>query len=1137
MEQIKETLLQSLNTGFIDKSVISSAEYRPVLLTNDKEKRIKILSTIDWELKNCNEFWISVAFVTTSGIATIMNTLIELQKKGVKGKILVSQYLNFSQPEALKRLLNFENIELKIAINGNFHSKGYLFKNDKLHDLIIGSSNLTANALCVNKEWNLKVSATAESQIICSALGVFQSEFDKAKKVDMQFISDYETIYKKQRDFNNNQIEIIESSLGKRIVPNEMQKIALSNLEKIRLEDKNKALLISATGTGKTFLSAFDVYKYNPTKFLFVVHRANIAEAALKTFKTVFGNTKSMGLYSGDRKEKDKEFIFSTIQTISREEHLKEFDPEYFDYIVIDESHRAGADSYKKIMGHFKPKFLLGMTATPERTDGFDIFGMFNHTIAYEIRLHRAMEEDMLSPFHYFGITDISINGEVLNDNTDFNKLASEERIERVIEKVKLYGCDNGIVRGLIFCSKIDECKALSDGFNKRGYKTIALTGNSSEEDRTAAINRLESNSIKDKLDYLFTVDIFNEGVDIPSVNQIILLRPTQSAIIFVQQLGRGLRKVKDKDYLTVIDFIGNYSNNYLVPIALYGDTSYNKDTLRKLITSGSSIIPGASTVNFDEFSMKKIFESIDNANFQLKKDLVKDYQLLRYRLGRMPMMMDFIEQGARDPFQYVLYSKSYFNFLASQEEGIFDLLNDYQRTLLALFSSEIANGKRIEEVVLLQTLLSSYKTEIKDLNNVLETKYGIKYSDSTMESCIRNINFKFIRKEKSIVFIKDGTIKFTDEFIDCLKNSDFSIFLKDALNYATYIYDLSFKKGKQCDGFILYQKYSRKDVCRILNWEYNEEATVYGYKINNNTCPIFVNYHKEDNIASSIKFPEKFLNSSNFLWYSKPQRKLSNSTIQSIRNHNNKLRLPLFMKKHNGEGTDFYYMGDVKPIDNSFSETTIKNDKGQDVPVVKVILELKIPVEDSIYNYITSSEIASEVVNELPINSSILDPNQKTFKTIPFNQVKPYVNAVPLVDISAAAGNFSDLQIHSDFEWIELPMNISAKEGYFVCKVIGESMNKKIPNGAYCLFKKDSGGSRNGKIVLVESTHINDSEFGSGYTVKEYFSSKNVNSESWNHESIKLRPLSFDSNYKEIEIKDDELNNFKVIGIFECIL
>jgi superfamily II DNA or RNA helicase len=198
------------------------------------------------------------------------------------------------------------------------------------------------------------------------------------------------------------------------------------------------------------------------------------------------------------------------------------------------------------------------MTATPERTDGHDIFKYFDYNIAYEIRLHKALEEEMLSPFHYYGVTDISVNGQIIDDNAAFDSLTSNERLDKIIEKSSFYGCDSGEVRGLVFCSKVEECKILAAEFTKRGLPSIYLSGENTEEERSNAIEQLESDNKEEKIQYIFSVDIFNEGVDIPRVNQIIMLRPTQSAIIFVQQLGRGLRKTDGKEYLTVIDFIGN---------------------------------------------------------------------------------------------------------------------------------------------------------------------------------------------------------------------------------------------------------------------------------------------------------------------------------------------------------------------------------------------------------------------------------------------------------------------------------------------------------------------------------------------------------------------------------------------------
>ncbi len=968
---IRQALSNSIQTGFVDQLIQSNKAYRPELLTNNREQGKKVLSTILRELEQCDEFWFSVAFVTTGGIATLMNTLIELEKKNIKGKILASQYLNFTQPEALRRIKQFKNIELRIATEGAFHSKGYLFRKGNVFDLIIGSSNLTQTALSSNKEWNLKISATENSELIGVAVEEFRQEFDAAQIVTEKYLIEYDLLWRARSQFEREIKEKRQTFEDLKVSPNQMQIDALKNLEHLRAIGKTKALLISATGTGKTYLSAFDVQKFKPKKFLFIVHRLTIAQEAMKTFKSLLGHEIKMGIYSGNRQELEADYIFSTIQTISKQEHLNNFDQSHFDYIVIDETHRAAADSYQRIMNHFTPDFLLGMTATPERTDGGDIFKMFDHNIAYEIRLHRALEENMLSPFHYYGVTDLTINDQEVDELTDFNHLTAKERVDRIIETTKQYGCDDGNVRGLIFCSKNEISIELSKEFNERGFQTSALTGESSEAERQRAIHLLESDVKSEKLDYIFTVDIFNEGIDIPSVNQIIMLRPTQSAIIFVQQLGRGLRKTGKKDYLTVIDFIGNYNNNYLVPIALYGDKTYNKDTLRKLIASGSNLIPGCSTINFDEISKKKIFDSIDSANMQMKRDLTKDYNILKYKLGRIPMMIDFLEHGSRDPQLYVKSFKSYFNFVSEQEDVFKWRINEKHKKLLELFSNEINNAKRIEETLLLKELIENGTVDLAVFKNIVKEKYGYDVSDATLDSCVLNLNFEFVTENKekklksareiyglNIVQKETGRLIIVNDFQTLLKQDDFKVFLLDSIGYALKTYDTKYNPAKFVSGFELYQKYTRKDVFRILNWNQNPLAqNVGGYMIasDKSNCPIFVNYKKEANISSTTKYEDKFVSAFTFQWMSKNKRRLTSPDVIAIRNSiQNNTRLPLFIKKSNDEGLEFYFMGDVAPIDASFEETTMKDDKGKEVSVVKIDFKMKTTVEDSIYEYLT---------------------------------------------------------------------------------------------------------------------------------------------------------------------------------------
>ena len=285
---------------------------------------------------------------------------------------------------------------------------------------------------------------------------------------------------------------------------------------------------------------------------------------------------------------------------------------------------------------------------------------MFDHNIACEIRLEDALREDLLCPFHYFGITELEINGEVFDDMNvrHFSYLVSDTRVEYILEKASYYGFSGDRVKGLIFCSRKEEASELSLKFNARGYRTIFLSGEDSQERRELSIARLTSDDREDYLDYILTVDIFNEGVDIPEINQVIMLRPTESPIVFVQQLGRGLRKADNKEYIVVLDFIGNYMNNFMIPVALSGDRTYNKDTIRKYVREGNQIIPGSSTIHFDEISKKQIFRSIDA--LKIKKEFLKEnYFHLKNKLGRIPTILDFYEYGEVDPMLFIDYSKN----------------------------------------------------------------------------------------------------------------------------------------------------------------------------------------------------------------------------------------------------------------------------------------------------------------------------------------------------------------------------------------------------------------------------------------------------------------------------------------------
>ena len=743
-----QNIQNGLNTAFLDKSITSNIMYRPQFISNDYRNGKKVLSTLEDELLHCDSFIISVAFITMGGITPLLQTLRILEEKGVPGKILTTDYLAFSDPKALDKLATFSNIKLKMYLvpdsKNGFHTKGYIFKKDEIYKIIVGSSNMTNTALTTNREWNTKIVSTKQGEFIHEILDEFNALWNNENTYSYdRFIGAYRVHYKEYNEIKKN--EHIIADLNSQLKPNSMQKAFITNLTKIQESGQNKALLISATGTGKTFASAFALKENNPKKALFLVHREQIAKQALKSYKKVFGTSKTFGLLSGNSKNTDVDYLFATMQTMSKTEVYTHFNPDEFDTIIIDEAHRIGSKSYQKIMHYFKPKFWLGMSASPERTDDFDVYSAFDHNIAYEIRLQQALEENLLCPFHYFGITDFLVDGEK-TDFTDFKYLTSNQRVDYIIQQIEYYGYSGDRVKGLMFCSSKKEASALSERLNLRGYRTIALNGEDSQESREEAIDRLTSNSRSDYLQYILTVDIFNEGVDIPEINQVVLLRPTQSPIVFVQQLGRGLRKAEEKEYVVILDFIGNYKNNFMIPIALSGDRSYNKDNIRRYVMEGERIIPGSSTIHFDEISKKQIFASIDKLS-GIKTFIKESYKNLKNKLNRTPLLMDFLNNHEVDPLVILKEYKTYYNLLKNiDDSSIENFFNNKELSILEYYSNIIANSRRPIEAELLNQIINLQTVNTSDLLNQINSEYNTQFNMNHLNSALSNISGNFIK-------------------------------------------------------------------------------------------------------------------------------------------------------------------------------------------------------------------------------------------------------------------------------------------------------------------------------------------------------------------------------------------------------
>ena len=720
-------------------------------------------------------------------------------------------------------------------------------------------------------------------------------------------------------------------------------------------------------------------------RVLFLVHRASLAVQAKKSYKRVFGSTISVGLVGAGYHEYNRDYVFATVETLNRDEHLQMYDPAEFDCIILDEAHHSSANTYQKVMNYFTPRLFLGMTATPDKRNdndsGENIYEIFNHQIAYEIRLQQAMEEDLLCPFHYFGITDLSVVQDTKSKNLseeDFNKLVCDERVKHVIEQSNYYGYSGDRVKGLIFCSRNRECKELSKKFNELGYRTVALSGEDSEMVRQDAFERLamdERDAAADKtpIDYIFSVDVLNEGVDIVEVNQVIMLRPTQSPIVFIQQLGRGLRKAEGKEYVVILDFIGNYNNNFMIPIALSGDRTYNKDNIRRYVMEGERMIPGASTIHFDEISKKRIFASVDNANFSDIRLIKENYTNLKNKLGRIPRLRDFDEYGEMDVIRIFDNNSlgSYYKFLVKYDKEYKTRLPEDEEKIIEFVSKKLANGKRIQELQMLKRILTYARGLAKfglfaGLSEDMR-KYGKDVSQDQKENIVNVMTNEFPagaskKTYAKCVFIekKENDYCPTKSFLQMLSNGEFYDILQELVEFGISRYERDYSNTYDQTDFVLYQKYTYEDVCRLLNWEQNEvPLNIGGYKYDKKTktFPVFINYDKAEDISDTTKYEDHFVPGfrDRLIAISKSGRSLQSEDVQNfLKAKERGIHVELFVRKNKDDkiSKEFYYLGHMTASGKTKEFKMANTEK----TAVEIEWILDVPVREDIYEYIVNS-------------------------------------------------------------------------------------------------------------------------------------------------------------------------------------
>lgn len=896
-------------------------------------------------LNSCDSFIFNVAFINFSGVQLLLDSFKNLEKKGIKGKILTSTYLNFTEPKALKKLKEFNNIKLKIydSQEQGFHAKAYIFKFKKEYKIIIGSSNLTASAFKSNIEWNIKTIKQENDEFLKIVLEEFNSLWKNSFLINENFIENYEKFY-----LNTKKEFIIQ----KKTKANYMQKETLKKLNFLRKKGENKALVIASTGSGKTYLSAFDVKSYKPKKILFLVHRENILLKAKESFENIIENF-SFGLYTGNKKEKNCDYLFSTIQTMKLS--YTDFEKEEFDYIIVDEAHHIVSSSYKEVLNHFKAKFLLGLTATPNRMDNKSIYEIFENNIACDIRLNLALKHNLIVPFHYYGISDIkTIDYQSIN-LTKIDELAKllmvNKRVDYIIEKLYFYSHSGKKRKALGFCASKEHAKYMSEEFNKRGIISKYLTNEENIKQREDAIHTLEDD--ESNLEVIFTVDIFNEGIDIPSVNTVLFLRPTNSAVIFIQQLGRGLRKAKDKKFLTLLDFIGNHNKSHLISLALLGSKNIDKDSLKVAISNNFSNIKNAF-IYLDEISKERIFKQLENENFNTLKYLKDEYINFKNQLNKIPTLCDFINfDNTITPLKFIFYSKSYIEFLAKveKEEKYKKLILDKTFIKTIRFIQSLLPIKRVYEFIVLKYLLINDFCDEKSIYHSSQ-KYLKKVNIDTIKHSFNFLNQNYFDKIQSskyekLIEFKDNKVYKSKNFCQILKNKDYKLQIEDSLDYGLLNYENNFGIEDYGIPFLkLYEKYNMLDIALLCNFpKIHSSFRGSGFLKYKNDFFLFLTIDKNQ-YKSALKYTNTFLSKELFTYISKPLMSTkSTDGLKLCKNKELNIKLHIFTRKFakvDRKTQNFIYLGLADTIE-------YKNEKP-----ISLILKLQTMLSDKLYEEFT---------------------------------------------------------------------------------------------------------------------------------------------------------------------------------------
>ena len=854
-----------------------------LFLTNYTDQTF--LDRIKDNLRRCTSFMFSVSFIKKAGLVLLIKDIDAALARGASGKLITSTYQNFTDVESLKSFYilmeKYDNFECHLDFNSfhddgymtiGYHSKGYYFEFADRAELIVGSSNITRYALLKNIEWDLVVSDDKDADIFGQMLGEFRHKWDNTFTLDNDLI----TKYVKKLNFAIERWDMDYDRSSENVNPNYMQRKAMKELNRYRAMGIHKALIIAAAGSGKTYLAAFDARNFNPDRLLYIVHEGSILQKSLETFQEVFGSSKTYGVYNAEHTDLEADFLFAG--NIKLSQSLELFSQDEFDYIILDECHHATRDTYRKIIDYFKPEFLIGLTATPERMDNEDVFELFEKNVPFELRLRDAIINDLVVPFHYYGIRDSLVNYglSAKEERKMIAQLASEEHCEFIKEQIEAHR-GRGKLKALVFCKNITHARMMSEELGEY-YHTAYLTGKNSIGERIRAYNDLQSDTAD--LEILCTVDILNEGVDIPGCNMVIFLRPTESSTVFIQQLGRGLRKYEGKSYVTVLDFIGNsYKRSVQIAFAM-GSLSENfvleKKLMQSLVRDNFSALGLGQygvDIHFDKESQKEIIEYIDRENFNSLTYLKQDYYNFKKYIGAeyAPKHMDYLNNDCAPDIMRFLQARiggtktgCYYAFLQGVDEEGLPSFSEDQISIIKYLSS-LLPLVRPHEYIICKLLLEKETSSDSDVRACL---YGA-VPGCTEDQIAHTLRFML---KKGGLALKDNVYSLNASMDDQLRE-----YISDLVSYGLTQYEITYKNSEK---FLLWHSYRMDQVQlkMLKDPDHNQKGTYfYG-----DEAIVFASLKKEASIEERLAYKDKFLAPDMFQW--ECENNISNRDLQALR-------------------------------------------------------------------------------------------------------------------------------------------------------------------------------------------------------------------------------------------------------------